>query len=207
MVTTLAIILMGWLIAMLLRTVVRGLLGWLRINVAAERFGVAPLLRTADLPPADALIGAIVFWLVWIGFLISGIDVLGFESLQGLLESFWAFVPRLILAVIIAIIGFVVANFAWRATLLAAVNARMPSPRVLSGAVRWLILILAGAMALEQIAVARTVVLTAFAIAFGALSLALAIAFGLGGQGIARRILEHQFPEQKRSSADEISHL
>ena len=48
-VTTLAIILVGWLIAMLLRTVVRSLLGWVRINSAAERFGVAPLLRTADL--------------------------------------------------------------------------------------------------------------------------------------------------------------
>jgi hypothetical protein len=207
MVTTLAIILVGWLIAMLLRTLVRGLLGWARINVAAERFGVAPLLRTADLPPADALVGAIVFWLVWIGFLLSGIDVLGFESLQGLVESFWAFVPRLLVAVVILVVGFVVANFAWRATLLAAVNARVPSPRLLSGAVRWLILILTGAMALEQIAVARTVVLTAFAIAFGALSLAVAIAFGIGGGGIAKRILEHQFPEQPRSSADEISHL
>jgi hypothetical protein len=55
--------------------------------------------------------------------------------------------------------------------------------------------------------VARTVVLTAFAIAFGALSLAVAIAFGIGGSGIAKRILEHQFPEQQRSNADEISHL
>jgi hypothetical protein len=207
MVTTLAIIIVGWLIARLLRILVRSLLGWVRINVAAERFGVAALLRTADLPPADAMVGAIVFWLVWIGFLISGIDVLGFESLQGLLESFWAFVPRLLLAVVILIIGFVVANFAWRATLLATVNARVPSPRLLSGGVRWLILILAGAMALEQIAVARTVVLTAFAIAFGGLSLAVAIAFGIGGGGIAKRILEHQFPEQPRSSADEISHL
>jgi hypothetical protein len=207
MVTTLAIIVVGWLIAMLLRTMVRAVAGWLRINVAAERFGVTPLLKTADLPPADVLLGAIVFWLVWLGFLLSGIDVLGFTSLQGLLASFWAFVPRLLLAVVILIIGFVVANFAWRATLLAAVNGHVPSPRLLSGAVRWLILILTGAMALEQIAVARTVVLTAFAIAFGALSLAVAIAFGIGGGGIAKRILEHQFPEQPRSSADEISHL
>jgi hypothetical protein len=206
-VTTLAIIIVGWLIAMLVRTLVRSILGWLRINVAAERFGVAPLLRTADLPPADALLGAIVFWLVWLGFLLSGIDVLGFTSLQGLLTAFWAFLPRLLMAVVILIVGFVFANFAWRATLLAAVNARVPSPRLLSGAARWLILILAGAMALEQIAVARTVVLTAFAIAFGALSLAVAIAFGIGGGGIAKRILEHQFPEQQRSSADEISHL
>jgi hypothetical protein len=112
-----------------------------------------------------------------------------------------------LLAVVILIVGFVVANFAWRAVLLAAINARVPSPRLLSGGVRWLILILTGAMALEQIAVARTVVLTAFAIAFGALSLAVAIAFGIGGGGIAKRILEHQFPERQGSGADEISHL
>jgi hypothetical protein len=72
--------------------------------------------------------------------------------------------------------------------------------------VRWLILILAGAMALDQIALARTIVLTAFAIAFGALMLGIAIAFGIGG-GIAKRILEQQFPERQRSGADEMSHL
>jgi len=71
MITTLAIIIVGWLIAMLLRTMVRAVAGWLRINVAAERFGVTPLLKTADLPPADVLLGAIVFWLVWLGFLLS----------------------------------------------------------------------------------------------------------------------------------------
>ena len=206
-VTTVSIVLVGWLIAMLLRTVVRFVLGWLRFNAGAERLGVAALLKTADLPTADVLAGAIVFWLVWIGFLLSGITVLGFTALQGLVSGFGAFVPRLLLALAILVFGFVVANFAWRATLLAAVNARVPSPRLLSGAVRWLILILAGAMALEQIAVARTIVLTAFAIAFGALMLGLAIAFGLGGGGIAKRILEHQFPEQEQSGADEISHL
>lgn len=205
--TTLAIIVAGWLIAMLLRTITRFVLRWLRFNAGAERLGVAPLLRVADLPPADALAGSIVFWLVWLGFLLSAVDVLGFTALQGLVSEFTAFVPRLIVAMAILVIGFVAANFVWRATLLAAVNARLPSPRLLSGAVRWLILILAGAMALDQIAVARTIVLTAFAIAFGAFMLGMAIAFGIGGGGIAKRILEHQFPERERSSADEISHL
>jgi hypothetical protein len=91
--------------------------------------------------------------------------------------------------------------------MLAAVNARIPSPRLLSGVIRGLVLILTGAMALEQIAVARTVVLTAFAIAFGALMLGIGIAFGIGGSGIAKRILEHQFPEQERTGADDVSHL
>ena len=206
-ITTLSIIVVGWLIAMLLRTVVRFALRSLRFNALAERQGLAALLKVADLPEADTLVAAIVFWLVWLGFFLSGIDVLGFTSLQGLVSGFTAFVPRLLVALGILVAGFVAANFAWRATLLATVNAHVPSPRLLSGAVRWLILILAGAMALEQIAVARTIVLTAFAIAFGALMLGIAIAFGIGGGGIARRILEHQFPERERSGADEISHL
>jgi small-conductance mechanosensitive channel len=207
LVTTISIIVAGWLIAIVLRTAVRAVLRWLSFNAWAERSGVGPLLKSAGLPAADVTAGAMVFWLVFLGFLLSGIDVLGFPALQGLLAGFAAFVPRLLVALVILVVAFVVANFAWRATLLAAVNARIPSPRLLSGAVRWLILILAGAMALEQIAVARTVVLTALAIAFGAVMLGIAIAFGLGGRGIARRILEHQFPERERSGADEISHL
>lgn len=207
MVITITVVVLGWLIAILLRGLVRMILGWLRFGAAAERFGIAAPLKTVGLPTADVLVGSIVFWLVWIGFLLSGIDVLGFESLQGLVSTFAGFVPRLLVAIVILVIGFLAANFAWRATLLAAVNSHLPSPRLVSGAVRWLILIIVGAMALEQIAVAQTIVLTAFAIAFGAVMLALAIAFGIGAGGLARRILEHAFREPERSGTDDMSHL
>ena len=206
-VTTISIVVVGWLIAIVLRGLVRWSVRWLHVNAAAERTGVAPLLKMVDLPEADALIGAIVFWLVWLGFLISGVDVLGFPALEGLFDDFAAFIPRLLVALVILVVGFVAANFAWRATILAAVNARVPSPRLLAGAVRALILILTGAMALDQIAVARSIVLTAFAIAFGAVMLGLAIAFGIGGGDMARRILHHQFPERDRSAVDDVSHL
>jgi hypothetical protein len=204
---TLSIVIAGWLIATLLRVFTRWTLRWLRFDVLSERIGLAAALRSGDLPPASILASSVVFWLVFLGFLLSGIDVLGLTALQGLVAGFGEFVPRLLVALAILAIGFVVANFAWRATLLAAVNARMSSPRLLSNAVRVLSLILAVAMALEQIAVAQTVVLTAFAIAFGAVMIGLAIAFGIGGGGIARRFLEQQFPERPRSDSDHVSHL
>lgn len=204
---TLSIVIAGWLIAALLRVVTRWALRWLRFDVLTERIGLAGALRSADLPPASVLAGSVVFWLVFVGFLLSGIDVLGLTALQGLISGFGAFVPRLIVALAILAVGFVVANFAWRATLLAAVNARIASPRLISNAVRFLILVLAVAMSLEQIAVAQTVVLAAFAIAFGAVMLGLAIAFGIGGGGIARRFLEEQFPERPPSDPDQVSHL
>ena len=204
---TVSIVAVGWVIAWALKWAVRWLLLWLRFNNGCDRIGVGAVLKTADLPPADTLVSLIVFWLVWVGFLLSGVDVLGFTALEGMVRSFALFVPRLLVAIVILVLGVVCANFAWRATLIAAVNARVPSPRVVSGAVRALVLILAGAMALDQIALARTIVLTAFAIAFGAVMLGLAIAFGVGGGSIARRILDHWFPEPGRAEHEEFRHL
>ena len=201
-----SLLVVGWLIAATLRFIVRTILIRVRFNTACERLGIRSAF-TPDLPPPDLLVSKIVFWVVWIGFLLSGVDALGISMLQGLADEFARFVPRLIVALAILVAGFTLANFAWRATLLAAVNARVPSPRLLSGAVRALVLILTLAMALEQIALARTIVLTAFAIAFGATMLGLAIAFGIGGGAVARRILDHWFPERSGPGKDDLRHL
>jgi hypothetical protein len=204
---TASIVVVGWLIAIILKWLTLSVLTRIGFGRLCERQGVAEMLKTADLPRAEVLAAAIVFWIVWVGFLLSGVDVLGFVALQGLVGEFALFVPRLLIGIVILIVGFVFANFAWRATQLAAVNANVPSPRVLSGTVRGLVLILAAAMALDQIAVARTIVLTAFAIAFGAVMMGLAIAFGVGGGGIARRILDHWFPERAAPERDDLRHL
>ena len=203
----LVIVATGWVIAVAVRWTLGRALRWLRFDVLAERFGVTPLLKAADLPAASALVGAIAFWLVWIGFLLSGVDVLGLTALEGVVQSFLHFIPRLLLAFGIVLAGAVVANFAWRATLLAAVNARLPSARLLARGVRVLILILAGAMALEHIAVAQTVVLTAFAITFGAVMLGLAIAFGIGGSRLAERWLDQQFAKPPGPRPDDVTHV
>lgn len=204
---TLSIVIVGWLIATALRMVTRWALRSMGFDALTERIGLTPTMKAADLPLPSTLAASLVFWLVWIGFLLSGVDVLGITVLQGLVQGFGQFIPRLLVALAILVTGFVIGNFAWRATLLAAINARVPSPRLLSNGVRFLILILTVAMALEQIAIAQTVVLTAFAIAFGAVMLGLAIAFGIGGGPIARRFLEHQFPERPASNANDVSHV
>jgi hypothetical protein len=203
----LSLVLAGWVIAMVVAFLVRTLLGWLKFNRLAQRFGIGELFRKTDLPPADTILASVVFWLVWVGFLLSGVGALGMRGMETLASDFMYFIPRLLVALAIVAIGLVTANFAWRATVLAAVNAQVPSARLLAGAVRFLIVILAVAMALDQIAVARSVVLTAFAIAFGAVMLGMAIAFGIGGSQVARRMLEQHFPESKPRDSDTVSHL
>lgn len=206
----LSLMLVGWLIAWVLSFVLRHMLRWVKFDVLAERLGTAAMLKKATLMSASEVLASMVFWLVWAAFMLSGLGALGFSGVENLTADFVAFLPRLGVGLVILVVGLVAANFAWRATLLAAVNSNLPSARLLSGAVRWLIVALTVAMALEQIGVAKTIMLTAFAIAFGAVMLGVAIAIGIGGGQVARRLLERQFPEpptDRDSGPDDMSHL
>lgn len=200
----------GFLIASLVRRVVRRVLGWAHFDRLSLRTGASEMLRIAEMPTAEVLVAKIVFWIVWIGFIVSAVDTLQFSPFQGLVGEFYRFVPRFVLALLVLALGFLVGNFLWRATLLASVNAGLPGARLLSGALRVLVIAIGAVMALEQLGLATTVALTAFAITFGALMLGLAIAFGLGGQDLARKFLESRFaPEKKegKEKEDELSPL
>ena len=168
------------------------------------------MLARAGMAKASDVAASMAFWLVWAAIVISGLGAIGLQGMEALTSEFVLFVPRLGVAIGLLLIGVVAANFVWRATLLAAVNANLPSARLLSGTVRWLILVLAAAMALEQVGVAKTIVLTAFAIAFGAVMLGVAVAIGIGGAPVARRLLERQFPEKphdEKKQSQDVSHL
>jgi hypothetical protein len=203
-----AIIFLGGLaIAVALRVAVQRLLAWVRFETWAQRSGTSELLKSADMPPADVVIGKIVFWLVWIGFVVSAIDTLQFASFQGLVHEFFRFVPRFLVALLVLVLGFLIGNFLWRASLLAAVNAGVPGARLLSGGLRVLVIAIGVVMALEQLGLATSVVLTAFAITFGAAMLASAIAFGLGGRDAARQVIEEQMKATRRRDSDATPHL
>jgi hypothetical protein len=114
----------------------------------------------------------------------------------------------LFVAVLILLFGMVAAGFSARATLLAAVNANVPSPRLLGLAVRSIIMVFVLSVFFEELGLAEQTMLVAFGIAFGALMLGLAIAFGIGGRDLARGFLEEKFVRNKKEQdEDELSPL
>ena len=201
------ILALGFLVAALARRAVAWLLEWFGFERLAARIGASDMLRVAEMPGVQVLVAKIVFWLVWIGFIVSAVDALQLQPFQGLVQEFFRFVPRFLVALLVLALGFLIGNFVWRATLLASVNAGVQGARLLSGALRLLVIAVAVVMALEQLRLATTVVLTAFAISFGAVMLGLAIAFGLGGRDAARTLLERQFRAQEARDTDAAPHL
>jgi hypothetical protein len=197
----------GFLVALLVRRVIQRVLTWVRFDRFTARTGASDMLRLSDMPTAEVLIAKIVFWIVWIGFIVSAVDTLQFGPFQGLVQEFFRFVPRFIVALLVLSLGFLLGNFLWRATLLASVNAGLPGARLLSSALRVLVIAIGIVMALEQLGLATAVVLTAFAITFGALMLGLAIAFGLGGRDAAKQLLEQQLRSNRERDVDAAPHL
>jgi Mechanosensitive ion channel, conserved TM helix len=209
----LAIVAAGLAIALVLKYLLRSLLRIARFDKLSERTGATDLLRGAALPSLSELVSRFVFWVAWFGFILLGISVLGVVGIEQHVTSFFGFLPRLFVALLILFFGLLAASFLSRAALLSGVNAQLPSPRLISWAVRTMIILFVVSMAFEEIGVGSHTVIVAFTLTFGALMLGLALAFGLGGKDLARKYLEKRFGEQvpgdhrDKEREDELSPL
>jgi hypothetical protein len=201
------IILVGWIIAFVLKRILRAALNWVKLDRLSEQSGASQVLRKAALPSLSEILCRLLFWTSWIAFMVVGVSALGMTGLQNQIARFFLFLPQAFVALLILLFGILAANFFARAVLLAAVNAGYPSPRILSGTIRLVIVALAISMALEQIGLGTNTVLMAFSIMFGALMLGLALAFGIGGHELAKSILEKHFREKGKEDGEEPSPL
>lgn len=205
----LIIVLIGLLIAYALKHVLRSILRLAKFDKLSEHAGASKLLSNAALPTPTELMGRLVFWLTLLAFLMVGISKLGIEGIDEHIARFFGFLPRLFAALFIFFFGLLAASFFSRAGLLAAVNADLPSPRLISLTIRTLIVAFALSMGFEELGLGQETVLVAFAIVFGALMLGMAVAFGLGGRDLARHYLERKFvhSEKEHEREDELSPL
>lgn len=206
----LVIVLIGWLIAFILKLLLRSVLKITRFDRLSEHTGATHFLRSAALPSLTELVSRVAFWVAWIGFILLGVNVLGVVGIEQHVTSFFGFLPRLIAALVILFFGLLGASFFSRAALLSGVNKDVPSPRLISWAVRTMLILFVVSMAFEELGIGSRTVIVAFTLTFGALMLGLALAFGLGGKDLAKEYLERRFGRDRNESRereDELSPL
>jgi hypothetical protein len=202
------VVFLGWVIAYAVKAIVRSIMRLAKVDKLSDNAGTSQLLNRAALPSSTELLSRFAFWIAWLGFILLGINVLGIVGLQEYVARFFLFLPRMFVALFIIFFGALAASFFSRAALLAAVNANLPSARLLSNAIRFVIIIFIVTMGFEELGVAEETMRLAFSILFGALMLGLAIAFGFGGQDLARQFLERRLVRQKKEEKeDELSPL
>jgi hypothetical protein len=189
----------AWVLALLLRRFLRGI----RFDERLEDWGLSGLAEWSPNKSPTLLVTRTVSWLVvLVGFLI-GIAAFDAAITSELAMRLFRYLPNVVAAAALFLLGNVFARFLARGVLISAVNHNVQYARLLSLGVKWLVLILAAAMALEHLGIGGRIVELAFGILFGGIVLALALAVGLGSKDLVSRSLERQADKPAAEEAAE----
>jgi hypothetical protein len=187
----LVILIVGWVVAKAIRRLVDWLLKLIRFDILADKAGITEILKKGDLEiSAREVISSIVYWLIIIMVLVMAVDALGLPKSSDILSSLFAYVPKVIAALLVLIVAMFLANFVSGIVRTAAGNANLPKPEIFAGISRWAIIIFALTISLEQLGIAPLLVTATFNIILGGICLALALAFGLGSKDAVAKYLE-----------------
>ena len=165
-----------------------------------ERVGERNSAGVSDWSPGHSptlLISRVIVWSFFILGLIVGVSA--YDAAYGthdLAPFLLPYVAHSVGAVMIFIVGSLVARYVSRSVLIAGVNARLQYARALSLGVKWLVLVFTGAMVLDHLNVGGVVVELGFGILFGGMVLTLALAVGLGSRDIVARSIERNAPDR-----------
>jgi hypothetical protein len=205
----LVILIVAIVIARIMKLLLVKFLTAIKFDSWSDRMGFTKLMRKGDMwSKPSAILGEIVFWLLIIVTLMTGLNALQIPAIDNLVGQFFSYIPRLFSAAMIMIVGYLLSGFISRTVLIAAANSGFHYAKLLAKAVNTLLIVLILAMVMEQLRIAPSIVLAAFSIIFGGIVVALAISFGVGGIAAAKRMIDNETTAKREDEAkDEIEHI
>lgn len=179
-------------IAAIVRRVIRSSLRRIDFDRRVKQWGFPELAEWSPAHSPALLLSGLTYWLIILIGILVGLSALDAAVTSMLVLRLLNYLPHVLAAILIVTVGLFLARFFARSVLISAVNMQVHSARLLSLGVKWLVILLAGAMALEHLGIGGDIVRLSFAILFGGIVLALALAVGLGSKDIVSRSLERQ---------------
>jgi hypothetical protein len=203
----LAILVFTVLAAVLVRAVLRRILLRVRFDDRVRQWGVPEMAGWEPARKSSTLIAQLSFWIILLLGLLAGVSALDPTLTSVLIVRLFDYVPKVAAAAVVLIAGFLLARFLARSVLISAVNLQIQSARLLSLGVKWLVMVLTAAMAMDHLGIGGQIVQLGFAILFGGIVLTLALAVGLGSKEMVSRSWERQADKNEREAEEQFHHL
>lgn len=192
LIVALVILAIGWAIGAAIAKAIAHFMKAVKFDEALRRAGFEGFVRKAGLNlDSGHFVGSIIKYFVIIVFLIASFDVLGLNQVTLFLQQIViGYLPQLIVAVLILLVGGVVGDVLSRVVNASARTASISSANFLAVVAKWSVWVFAILVALSQMGIAGAFIQTLFTGFVVAVSLALGLSFGLGGQQAAARAIE-----------------
>ncbi len=195
------------LLAWLIRSVLRRMLRGVKFDARMEQWGFSILAELSPGRSPTRLVCRVVSWVVILFGLLVGLVAVRARFTSQLLLHVFEYLPHLLVALLVLFFGSLLARFLARGMLLKMVNMQVQSARLISEIVKWLLMVVTYAMALDQLGVGGDIVKIAFALIFGGIMLALALALGLGSREVVSRAWDRQLKEPPPKQEETVRHI
>lgn len=181
------IILLGIIIASILKQLVLEVFRAIKLESFLKRYGVPEAKEELSW---SNLLAEIVRWFVIIIFLIPTADVWGLPQIVAVLNTFLFYLPNVFVAAIIALVGLVFARLSHDIVLASVKGVSPDSARAIASVTRWAVTIFVLLAVLNQLGVASDLIRILFTGFVAMIAIAGGIAFGLGGQTAAKDVVD-----------------
>ena len=176
----LVIVALAVIVAVLVRLALARLLGGLRLDQRAENLGLGSAADWSVVGGLSVFIARVAMWTIIVAGVLVGLSALDAALPEAFARSIFGYVPNILAALLIVVVGTVLSRFFARSVLIGAVNLRLELARPLSLGIKWLVILLAWTIALEHLGIGRGILAVSFAILLAGIVLASALAVGLG---------------------------
>jgi hypothetical protein len=193
------ILIIGWLISKVIRTIVTKALKLVKLDSISERIELANLLEKGGINlTLSELIGALCYWIgILVTFMVA-INAVGLTIAAELLNKVVLYIPNIIAAMFILILGMFAATLLKGIVQTAANNAGLSQGKILSQIVEGIVLAFVIFVGLEQLKIGISLTGLTLAIILGSIGLGCALAFGLGCKDIAGKFVSELIDKSKK---------
>jgi mechanosensitive ion channel-like protein len=194
------VIVLGLLVARVVRAGLHYALGFVKFDALADRVGLSDVLARAEVKSsAREILGTIVYWTLLLFTGVVALGVLGLAT-SATFAAVGEIIPNVVIAAAILILGFNVASFLSKLIQTAVVNAEIRKARFIRNAAHYGMSTLVAILAAKQLGISDAILTTSFFIFFGGTCLAMALAFGLGSREWVGRMAESSWKQEQEQS-------
>ena len=200
------VLVIGYIISFVLRHIATAVCERVGLQTGAERSGLAESMKQVGIDQsAPAIVGTIIFWMSMSVFLMAAFNVLGLASVSAAIEPIVNYIPRILVAAAIVVVGLLLANFLRGVIATSADRVGISFAEHLARGVYYVLVLMIGVTALTHLQVEMELLNTLILIAFGGLAVGFALAFGLGGRDVMGGILAGYYLRQRIQAGDHVS--
>lgn len=193
------ILIIGWLLSKLIKTIVSKALKLAKINDLSSRIELDKLLSKGGINYAlSDLVGVICYWLGLLLTFMVAVNAIGLTVAADLLNKVVLYIPNVIAALFILVLGIFASTILKSIVQTAANNAGLSQGKLLTQVVETVVIAFAIFIGLEQLQIGIRITELTVAIILGSLGLGLALAFGLGCKDIAGRFMSELVEKLKK---------